>query len=234
MNSLVRGVGAVIGLGAVLVACADAPAESTQTEAPLISDAQTITQNPDGTFDVVCKDGRKETVSQEVILANKICDAPYVGKSASGRATVYYDFVENFGTLDTCRYNGGGHSSETYDVSISVDANNVATLTLKALGQGLMSQALQCADFPSDTCKDMTTFTVNGRLVAQPSLGDLWMASASNAPIAGDGRYSWAITAHKANVAFAVDVSRVHGDCAPGTLQQRFKVVMDGFPTFGW
>lgn len=70
-----------------LVACTssahDDGAEST--EAPLISDADSLTRRADGRFDVTCKDGHTEIATVEQIQAGQICNvAPAPSSSLDG------------------------------------------------------------------------------------------------------------------------------------------------------
>ena len=62
-----------------LAACATPSASDgvETTEAPLIADTRSITANPDGTFDVVCKDNSTaHGVTATQIAANQLCNAP--------------------------------------------------------------------------------------------------------------------------------------------------------------
>ena len=61
---------------AALTACsAGATNDGAQAgESDLVSDAATLTQRPDGKFDVVCKGGRHEIVTVADILADKVCE----------------------------------------------------------------------------------------------------------------------------------------------------------------
>lgn len=64
-------------LCAALAACSSAPADDQAVnggEDALVSDAASMTQRPDGTWDVVCKDGRHEVVTVAEIVADKVCN----------------------------------------------------------------------------------------------------------------------------------------------------------------
>src|SRR4051812_21182019 len=63
-------------LGAAMAACSAPPADdgATSGEDQLVSDAASMTQKPDGTWDVVCKDGRHQNVPTADILADKVCN----------------------------------------------------------------------------------------------------------------------------------------------------------------
>ena len=57
-------------------ACTSAPADTTASNGgndELVSDAASMTQRADGSWDVVCKDGRHEVVTLADILADKVC-----------------------------------------------------------------------------------------------------------------------------------------------------------------
>lgn len=59
---------------AIFAGCSSGPEEGVRTdEAPLIADAVTMVQRTDGLWDVVCKDGRRETVSAEQIAKQDVC-----------------------------------------------------------------------------------------------------------------------------------------------------------------
>ncbi len=75
MKSLL--VGPVTVAAIALAACASAPDDDTgaSSESPLISDASSLIQRPDGRFDVVCKDGSREVVTAEQIAANEVCNS---------------------------------------------------------------------------------------------------------------------------------------------------------------
>jgi hypothetical protein len=62
-------------LCAALAACTSAPADDAAVngEDALVSDAASMTQRADGSWDVVCKDGRHEVVTVADILADKVC-----------------------------------------------------------------------------------------------------------------------------------------------------------------
>jgi hypothetical protein len=66
----------VVGmLGAALAACSSASTDDAAVsgEDALVSDAASMTQRADGSWDVVCKDGRREVVTTADILADKVC-----------------------------------------------------------------------------------------------------------------------------------------------------------------
>src|SRR5262245_12830988 len=44
-----------------------------------ISDAESMTRRPDGRFDVVCRDGRREIVNALGISLNTVCEPPWTG-----------------------------------------------------------------------------------------------------------------------------------------------------------
>ncbi|MBX3231757.1 MAG: hypothetical protein KIT84_42700 [Labilithrix sp.] len=64
-----------------LAACSSSVDDGAASqEAAQIADTQSIVQRPDGLFDVVCLDGRREVANQDEILANTVC-APTSGSS---------------------------------------------------------------------------------------------------------------------------------------------------------
>jgi hypothetical protein len=70
------GLGALSSLFVLVLAACSAgpePEEAASNEAPLVSDASSMIQRPDGRWDVVCKNGRTEVVTTAQIMANDVC-----------------------------------------------------------------------------------------------------------------------------------------------------------------
>src|SRR5689334_6576033 len=101
----------VLGVSSV-VAC-NAPAQgeaSGSSESGLVSDVASMSQNPDGTFEVTCKDGRLEhSVTSDAIRSDQVC----VSRHPALRCGVLYYFSS---PSDPIPQVSAGSLDESFDV----------------------------------------------------------------------------------------------------------------------
>ncbi len=94
-------VGVSLGLAAIaisVVACgSSAEGEATgSAQQEQISDIGSMTQRPDGQFDVVCKNGATEVVTATQIAQNQVCRGGSTGGGGSANRVILY------GSKDSC------------------------------------------------------------------------------------------------------------------------------------
>jgi hypothetical protein len=90
-NRLPRACATLLAIG--LVAACSAPASDAEStnDAPLVKDAASMVQQPDGKWLVACKDGTSQTVTTEQILADDVCQGGVPTTCAKRCASRYSD-----------------------------------------------------------------------------------------------------------------------------------------------
>lgn len=78
----------LLSVSTVAACAADKSEDVASGEAAVVGDISSMQSRSDGKFDVVCKDGTREVVSQEDVLGNRVCQRKSIG-------TVY-------GSSDSC------------------------------------------------------------------------------------------------------------------------------------
>jgi hypothetical protein len=73
MTRLVLGFSVILGVLGAACSTGSADEATGSGTAPLVEDASSMIQRSDGRWDVVCKDGTREVVTTQQILANDVC-----------------------------------------------------------------------------------------------------------------------------------------------------------------
>lgn len=141
---------------ALATACSVGESERAgQVEQAQVDDVQSMERRSDGRFDVVCRDGRREIVTSEDILANRVC------RTTSGPSGVVI-----YGRSDSCGsdYAIASVTSSTdcqrlsdtdaaWSVSVNGRCNNISDTTVRKACLAFMPGAVRIYG-RSDSCSD--------------------------------------------------------------------------------